>query len=493
MEYRQKSTDQEFLAIIHQYIWDICFPITFVYHIFIITEPIQKQMEHVKLFIYIFHHISDHFFDAIIAEKSISQSFQALMDCRASNVLLLIFILGNTLAWDGCGDGFFGSGNNWKCGNLCIYDYAECKCGGRVFNVTAPMWCCQESNCTGKGRFNEEEYNAWTGEKDEEGRWIGADCIDGTALNLTEPCKQKCNFDEEDIYRNNWGVLRSHVPCNVTNRNITQCIPEGEMRDGKFDCENRADEEPFETGFGDSSSLLLDLENILTPCTDWRGDGGFKCSGNCRPLYRWCNQEYPKTCTELAGKTATGKMIDPQMCSNQTFWEGKGCPNSHNSVTSYRCTGDTPGQCDLGRGCMDGSSEIKEEQGEGCGEKLMCTARDGKFAGKKVCLEEKYKCDNFLQCEDGKDEEDCEREYLDKGIFTRNDWHRCRSPFLNITRTGKFFPMRAIRYNPAIKIVIIIFLSGVTEPPQCPLGDDEEGCLIHPHIRFALSLYHHQF
>ena len=111
---------------------------------------------------------------------------------------------------------------------------------------------------------------------DEEGRRIGAECIDGTALNLTEACKGRCNFYEKDEYRNLKGVLRSHVPCNVTNRNITQCIPEGEMRDGKFDCENRADEEPFETGFGDSSSLLLDLENILTPCTDNYDRDGFK-------------------------------------------------------------------------------------------------------------------------------------------------------------------------------------------------------------------------
>ena len=148
------------------------------------------------------------------------QSFQTLiMECRASNVLLLLFILGNTLAWDGCRDF-----RSWKCGNLCIHRGAECKCGGRVFNYTAPMWCCKESNCTRKG-WN-EQFNIWVGEKDEEGRLIGADCIDGTALNLTEACKGRCNFYEKDWYRNMRGVLRSHVPCNVTNRNITQCIPE---------------------------------------------------------------------------------------------------------------------------------------------------------------------------------------------------------------------------------------------------------------------------
>ena len=72
MEYRQKSTDQEFLTKIHQYIRDICFPITF----FVITEPIQKQMEHVKLFIYIFHHISDHFFMQSAQKKAFHNPFR---------------------------------------------------------------------------------------------------------------------------------------------------------------------------------------------------------------------------------------------------------------------------------------------------------------------------------------------------------------------------------------------------------------------------------
>ena len=38
------------------------------------------------------------------------------------------------------------------------------------------------------------------------------------------------------------------------------------MRDNMFDCKNRVDEEPLVTGIGNSSSLLLDLDNILTPC-----------------------------------------------------------------------------------------------------------------------------------------------------------------------------------------------------------------------------------
>ena len=87
----------------------------------------------------------------------------------------------------------------------------------------------------------------------------------------------------------------------------------------------------------------------------------------------------------------------------------------------------------------------------------MCTARDGKFAGKKICVEKKFQCDNYLQCEDGKDEEMCEEEYKKKGFFTRDERVICRSPFLNITseenKKGKFFPIRAIRCNPIVIIV----------------------------------------
>ena len=88
----------------------------------------------------------------------------------------------------------------------------------------------------------------------------------------------------------------------------------------------------------------------------------------------------------------------------------------------------------------------------------MCTARDGKFAGKKICVEKKFQCDNFLQCEDGKDEEACEEEYKKKGTFKKDHHFICNKPYINIsndTDSGKFYPMRAERWV----LVIIIIIS----------------------------------
>ena len=89
----------------------------------------------------------------------------------------------------------------------------------------------------------------------------------------------------------------------------------------------------------------------------------------------------------------------------------------------------------------------------------MCTARDGRWAGRKVCLGKRFQCDNYVQCEDARDEQGCEEEYLRKKIFTRNDRFVCPSPFLDTkteeNETGKFFPMRAIRCCPVIIIIII--------------------------------------
>ena len=56
----------------------------------------------------------------------------------------------------------------------------------------------------------------------------------------------------------------------------------------------------------------------------------------------------------------------------------------------------------------------------------------------------------------------CEEEYRKKGIFQRDQRIICRSPFLNITseenKTGKFFPIRAIRCNPVLIIVSFLIV-----------------------------------
>ena len=83
-------------------------------------------------------------------------SDNAMVSFRASRDLLLL-LLGNTLAWDGCG--FLTS---WRCGDVCIED-TECNCGGTIFNHTAQMWCCQDSPCTGKGELHDD---SWFGEED---------------------------------------------------------------------------------------------------------------------------------------------------------------------------------------------------------------------------------------------------------------------------------------------------------------------------------------
>ena len=80
----------------------------------------------------------------------------------------------------------------------------------------------------------------------------------------------------------------------------------------------------------------------------------------------------------------------------------------------------------------------------------MCTARDGKWAGLKICLEKKFRCDNHVQCEDGQDEENCEQEYIQRGIFTKRANYICKSPYIKVKaagdKMGKFFPMRAVRW-----------------------------------------------
>ena len=453
-------------------------------------------------------------------------------------IQLFLLLLGNSLAWEGCANSPQGT---WRCGDACIHNYAKCQCGNATFGVEDQTWCCHKS-CAGKGKWYDDgsEDGSWSGAMVGD-KIIGAECT-GRELNLTQACDQKCNYYPNDTDRNRDGILRSHMPCDAPPMEITECLQEDKMMDGKYDCRNRADEEAFQTGVGNTSSLLLDLEQILIPCivTFLNGDQdqGFKCSNaptsNCLRVPWWCNPRRVHSCNELKGTTATGKTIDPQLCSNQSFWDQRSCGSDTSDTNFKRCTGDAPGRCGsvlFENDCMDGSDAIELAQGGNCGDDLrcrargpirfdysiwknksvciedqykcdgvihcrggedevnctltatekceckngycfyntqcdkaykgpdgghcvekddlLCRARDGKWAGENICLKKKFLCDNYVQCEDGKDEVGCEGEYLRKRTFPRDHRFICRSPFLEIrteeNKTGKFFPIRAIR------------------------------------------------
>ena len=87
--------------------------------------------------------------------------------------------------------------------------------------------------------------------------------------------------------------------------------------------------------------------------------------------------------------------------------------------------------------------------------------------------------------------------------FPRDYHYVCKSPFLNIAnednKTGKFFPMRAIRCMSVIIIIIrtlvIVkfrkqnFMIRCDTINQCPHGDDEENCHIPESARIIMSLF----
>ena len=104
---------------------------------------------------------------------------------------LFFLILGNSFAWDGCS-----SSGAWRCGDACISQLTECKCGDEIFGRKAQKWCCNNNTCD------------------------NGECT-GRALNLTEACDQKCDYYQDPeiisvVNSDGDGNVRDYIPCNVT-------------------------------------------------------------------------------------------------------------------------------------------------------------------------------------------------------------------------------------------------------------------------------------
>ena len=155
------------------------------------------------------------------------------------------------------------------------------------------------------------------------------------------------------------------------------------------------------------------------------------------------------------------------MCKPRSGWKGRWGNLDICIEEKYKCDGVL--HCREGEdetGCAEEATErcegnrqdgfkcdkyYKQPAGGHCLEEedLLCTARDGRYAGFKICVGKKFHCDNFLQCEDGADEAHCEAEYQQKQMFTSDQKYICRSPYLEVrneeNETGRFFPMRGVR------------------------------------------------
>ena len=199
-------------------------------------------------------------------------------------------------------------------------------CGGQIFNVTAQMRCCNDKPCVGRGGW---KYGHWSGEGDEEGRLIGwKKLVTKTVMSMGRTHAETLKVLCEDT----WLVMPTTSQLHYASGKINTWMgisTAGTERTKRF------------SGVGDSKSLLLNVEQILIPCNDSLGSQGFKCSAsrqtdlyemvdggksNCLFVGNWCAHDWVAyKCSELAGKNAKGKSTDSQLCSNQTFWEGRKC------------------------------------------------------------------------------------------------------------------------------------------------------------------------
>ena len=436
-------------------------------------------------------------------------------------MLLLVFTCSTMDAFEYCGN------QQWLCGDKCIWRAAPCHCGDQtiifqktragfenqnVFETSELAWCCTNASCARLGSGD----GGWT---------KGANCSVGNVLKLTEPCPNNfistqntrkqtrkdlggkatdsCNdFDSPDIYTDKFKEigLRSYIPCWELQQKIPKCIKKSFQGDGKFDCESRSDEDPFTEG---KKKTLFDPNILLTECRDHENTPGLMCGDECLRIDDWCQikttnskgrVEGPRKCDFPGQKQFFSN--DKSLCSNQSFWKDKECPE-------YRCNGAFPGQCGATVAvqskdvlCKDESDSNKRDNGDCPETAIACKGNlirplstdcqayenypdyypDLDFDSECqetdiICIEKNStsRCDLHPQCEHGEDEIKCEEEYLKRGIFNPTQTFVCDFPSHTISNSSNSSSNWTIYTHRAIRC---------DGDATCPRGEDEKNCQI---------------
>ena len=390
------------------------------------------------------------------------------------SVLLVLLWLLPAQGWDSC------LNMDWLCGDTCIPYGTKCQCGVDQFHANAGQWCCYTAPCTA----NKGENVTCT----------------GTTLPLTTPCRGSCNHYPQDELRDQGGIRRSHIMCseggqcvqewdicrgdaicddmsdlawcqhqqrqqepcpryyircNTTLGLPGQCVPEAKKNDGRYQCLDRSEEDPYSM----KTDVDIDLSQ-LQPCTNAYGEPGLTCSGaldgRCHELVSWCWGDgwFAVQCQELGGQTTSL----PQLCGNTTFWAQYPCEGHVTTVQWSRCSGRNSGECVGSWDCEDRSNVFRPASEGTCN----ATTEFGCIKNNvSVCLEAVLRCDQHPQCDGGEDEHDCEATYRMRGYTAESALHLCESPYHN---SGSQTP------------TVTIWATRCDGRKECYRGTDEEYC-----------------
>ena len=357
------------------------------------------------------------------------------------------------------------SGEEYLCGNICLYNWELCECGDqKITRGWADEYCCA-SDCT----------NTTTGVK----------CSDGQVLNWDSPspcnatgrcwndvlksqhlsyeaqytCQDKCILWREMIDNGVWqGVslcpgdqeictpqqLRCPPTYSLHNMSTSPvrsyCYDDDDFRNnkknGSYDLMDRSDENITRSSETRAQSINY---TALTPCNSSRSNGeqSVNCDRDCVNAAYWCNDKWDAYCQESGVNTN-----DPVLCSDETLWQNISCDWTLTQFyPGVRCTG-TIKHCRYPRGrpspnfpttCRDKSDRVftdgepcPDTPGDICHESCLnpganCTACSGSdqkgsdywiCAKTNQCFHQDLKCDGIVQCE-GVDEnlDECKDEY----------------------------------------------------------------------------------